>query len=42
VDVALFWGSLLLSLAAVILFLVLMREPRQPRGPRDGGPHPPQ
>jgi hypothetical protein len=36
VDVALFWGSLILSLGAWILFLLLMREPRPPRGPRAG------
>jgi hypothetical protein len=34
VDVALFWGSLILSLAAAILFLVLMRQPRRPRDGR--------
>jgi hypothetical protein len=32
-DVALFYGSLGISLAAVVLFLWLMRRPRGP-GPR--------
>jgi hypothetical protein len=36
-DVVLFYGSLLLSLAAVVLFLWLMRDARGPRGPQNGG-----
>ena len=31
-DVALFYGSLAISAAAVILFLWLMKKPRAPRG----------
>jgi len=33
VDVGLFWASLLLALAAVIVFLILMRRPED-RPPR--------
>jgi hypothetical protein len=33
-DVVLFYGSLLLALAALVLFLVLMRRPEDPEGPR--------
>jgi hypothetical protein len=33
-DVGLFWASLLLALAAVVIFLVLVREPRGPRAQR--------
>jgi hypothetical protein len=31
-DVLLFYGSLLLSVAAVVLFLFLMRRPLDPQG----------
>jgi hypothetical protein len=30
-DVGLFWASLLLAFAALVVFLVLMREPRARR-----------
>jgi hypothetical protein len=44
-DVGLFWASLLLALAAVVVFLVLMRRPAEKgreRGPgRPAAPKPP-
>jgi hypothetical protein len=30
-DVVLFWGSLIVALAAVVLFVFLMRRPDEPR-----------
>jgi hypothetical protein len=35
-DALLFYGSLGIALAAVVLFLWLMKEKRWPRGPQGG------
>jgi hypothetical protein len=43
-DVGLFWASLLLALAAVVVFLVLMRRPAEKGTPgpdRPPAPRPP-
>jgi hypothetical protein len=44
VDVGLFWASLLLALAAVFVFLVLMRRPseKEPGKDQPGAPNPPR